>query len=463
MDFKGIMTDAISTFKDKAEYMEIRIEQRETVSLLFRLANVDQVSARIDLGGNVRAIVNGGWGFAAFNDITAIKKACEDAITAARYVGSLIPDDEKVRLAKVVPANDEVSLGIKRGSKDVSLNQKMKLMGDYAAILSKADARIVNSMVRYADFHVKKYFANSDGAFIVSEGSDMNAAFSATSLKEGRPVEAFEGIGTTLDFTDLEGQEAKARKVVETCIDTLNAEPVKAGCYTIVCDPLLAGVFVHEAFGHLSESDFIAENEDARKMMTLGRRFGQDFLNIADEPVPQGLRGSFKYDDEGTPAVTSPLITNGLLVGRLHSKETAARMGEMPTGNARAINYKFAPIVRMRNTVIRPGKQSFEDLIGDIKLGIYAKAAYGGQTVIEQFSFSAREAFMIRDGKLAERVRDVVMAGNLFETLMNIEGIGSDFRWTGHNGGCGKGGQAPLPVMMGSPSIRIKNVVVGGR
>lgn len=70
---------------------------------------------------------------------------------------------------------------------------------------------------------------------------------------------------------------------------------------------------------------------------------------------------------------------------------------------------------------------------------------------------------MIRDGRIAERVRDVVMAGNLFETLMNIEGVGSDFTWSGHTGGCGKGGQAPLPVMMGAPSIRIKNVVVGGR
>ncbi|MCK7473043.1 MAG: hypothetical protein MZV49_05190 [Rhodopseudomonas palustris] len=114
-----------------------------------------------------------------------MKKACDDAITAARYVGSFIPEDEKVRLAKVVPANDEVSLGIKRGAKDVGLDQKIKLMGDYAAILAKADSRIVNSTVRYADFYVKKYFANSDGAFIVSEGSDMNGNFSATAL-EGR-------------------------------------------------------------------------------------------------------------------------------------------------------------------------------------------------------------------------------------------------------------------------------------
>ncbi len=463
MDFRGIMTDVIEKNRSRADFLEVRIEQRESASLVFRLSSVDQVTAKVDLGGSVRALVNGGWGFAAFNDLSSMAKACDDAITAAGYVGSFIPAEEKVRLATVVPASDVVSLGLKRGSRDVSLEQKMKVLGGYAEILSKSDSRIVNSMVRYSDFYVKKYYCNSHGAFIESEGSDMNASMSATALRDGRPVEAFEGIGSTLDFTDLEGKGEMARKVVATCIDSIAAEQVKAGSYTVVCDPQLAGVFAHEAFGHLSESDFIAENEDAKKMMTLGRRFGQDFLNIADEPVPWGLRGSFKYDDEGTPAVTAPLITNGLLVGRIHSRETAGRLGELPTGNARAINYRFAPIVRMRNTVIRPGNKRFEDLIGDIKLGLFAVAAYGGQTMIEQFSFSAREAFMIRDGRIAERVRDVVMAGNLFETLMNIEGIGSDFKWTGHTGGCGKGGQYPLPVMMGAPSIRIKNVVVGGR
>ncbi|HNV34754.1 MAG TPA: TldD/PmbA family protein [Bacillota bacterium] len=463
MDFRGIMADAISSYKGRADYLEVRIEQREATSLLYRLAEADSVSVKLVLGGSVRALADGGWGFAAFNDLAAVGKACEDAVTSARYVGSCLPASEKVSLARVTTAYDEVDLGISRGAKDVTLSDKMRVLGEYAQILAKSDPRVVSSHVRYGDFYVRKYFANSEGAYIVSEGSDMNASFGASAMKEGRPVEAFEGVGSTLDFTDLEGKHDVAREVVETCIETLDAEPVKAGVYTVVCDPHLAGVFIHEAFGHLSESDFIAENEDARKMMTLGRRFGQDFLNVADEPVPAGLRGSYKYDDEGTPAVTAPLITNGLLVGRLHSRETAAKMGEPTTGNARAVNHKFAPIVRMRNTVIRPGKADFDQLIGDIKLGIFAKAAYGGQTMIEQFSFSAREAFMIRDGKLAERVRDVVMAGNLFETLLNIEGIGSDFRWTGHTGGCGKGGQFPLPVMMGSPSIRIKNVVVGGR
>ena len=102
-------------------------------------------------------------------------------------------------------------------------------------------------------------------------------------------------------------------------------------------------------------------------------------------------------------------------------------------------------------------------MIKDIKLGIYACDAYGGQTQLETFSFSSGYAYMIRDGKIAEMVKDVILAGNLFTTLMNIDAIGNDFKWINSGGGCGKGGQFPLPVSMGAPHIRIQNVVVGGR
>jgi TldD protein len=152
-----------------------------------------------------------------------------------------------------------------------------------------------------------------------------------------------------------------------------------------------------------------------------------------------------------------------VLVGRLHNRETAAKMGEPPTGNARALSYRHPPIVRMTNTAIAPGSTSFEDMIADIELGVYACDAYGGQTELENFSFSSGYAYMIRNGEIAEMVKDVILAGNLFETLMSIDAIGSDFEWTKTGGGCGKGGQSGLPVAMGAPHIRIQNVVIGGR
>ena len=67
-------------------------------------------------------------------------------------------------------------------------------------------------------------------------------------------------------------------------------------------DPVLAGVFVHEAFGHLSEADHIYEDERMREIMTLGRTFGQQHLNIVDGAALPGLRGSYAYDDDGVPA-----------------------------------------------------------------------------------------------------------------------------------------------------------------
>jgi TldD protein len=113
----------------------------------------------------------------------------------------------------------------------------------------------------------------------------------------------------------------------------------------------------------------------------------------------------------------------------------------------------------MTNTAIAKGETSFEEMIKDIELGIYACDAFGGQTQLEEFSFSSGYAYMIRDGEIAEMVKDVILAGNLFRTLMNIDAIGSDFEWDHNAGGCGKGGQSGLPVGMGAPHIRIQNFV----
>jgi TldD protein len=116
----------------------------------------------------------------------------------------------------------------------------------------------------------------------------------------------------------------------------------------------------------------------------------------------------------------------------------------------------------MTNTYIEPGATSFEDMIRDIRLGIYAKEWYGGTTSLEMFTFSAGEAFMIRDGKVAEMVRPVTLSGNVFTTLANIDAIGNDLEMN-QGGGCGKHDQAPLPVSNGSPHIRIRRCLVGGR
>jgi TldD protein len=137
-------------------------------------------------------------------------------------------------------------------------------------------------------------------------------------------------------------------------------------------------------------------------------------------------------------------------------------MNEKPTGNARAVSYRFPPIVRMTNTYIEPGVVSFNDMIADIKEGIYAKNCYGGMTSMEMFTFSAGEAYMIRNGKIAEMLRPVTLTGNVFTTLKNMDAVGNDLDFN-QGGGCGKAAQAPLPVGTGSPHIRIRHCLIGGK
>lgn len=158
------------------------------------------------------------------------------------------------------------------------------------------------------------------------------------------------------------------------------------------------------------------------------------------------------------------LIRDGILVGRLHSRETAAKMGEQPSGNARAVAFQHPPIVRMTNTYIEAGKDSFQDMLKDIKLGVLAVDAIGGQTAMEMFTFSAGYGYMIRDGQVAELVRDVVLTGNVFDTLLHIDMIGDQVEWYPNSpGGCGKNNQFPLRVGTGGPYVRIQDCVIGGQ
>jgi TldD protein len=230
----------------------------------------------------------------------------------------------------------------------------------------------------------------------------------------------------------------------------------------VVLDPKLAGVFIHEAFGHLSEGDNVYEDKKLREIMTLGREFGRPILNVYDSGLDKGVRGHLVYDDEGVRTEKTYLIREGKLSGRLHSRETAGKMGERATGNARSLDYRFPPIPRMRNTIIEAGGSSFDDMISGIKLGVYCISALGGQTNGEMFTFSSANAYMIRDGKIAEMVRDATLTGNVFETLKNIDALGDDLAIDDGPGGCGKAGQFPLPVSDGSPHVRINNVIIGG-
>ena len=454
---KDLLSDLIARYRSQVDYLAIRIEAAEGADILLRGNKIETLSEGMSLGGQVRACHKGGWGFASFNRLSTLTDRIEEAIAAARLVG-----DEETLLAPIVPVQDTRILPLTgTDPREIPLIQKKALCQHYGEILRSVSPQVATVSVRYGDSAQRMILATSEGTLLEQSWMDVEMRFAATA-RNGETVQTGrETTGSRKAYEDLLNLDQQVQSAAQRAVNSLSLPSVKGNTYTVVIDPILSGLFVHESFGHLSEADMAYENPDLLEVMSLGRQFGPSDLQIFDGAAASGHRGSYFYDDEGTPATTTQLIKDGVLVGRLHSRETAGKLEEAPTGNARCLSYHYPPIVRMTNTWIERGKTPVPDLLNGIQEGVYAKNWLGGMTNGEMFTFAAGEAWMIRDGQIAEPVRDVTLSGNAFKTLADIEAIGDDFFWD-ESGGCGKGGQSGLPVGCGGPSLRIRNVVVGG-
>lgn len=441
--------------KSRADFTEIRIESKDSAVVNYRGATLEDCSTGRDVGGLVRVLHNGSWGISTFNNLDELPRHVALALECAK---SLNDGDEVI--APVQPHDYEMSATMPNDFRNYDLATKRAIVAQYNEVMLRQPG-VKDSNVSYSEDLLTMYYANSEGSYVKQERPYARLIFAATA-NDGTTVQnARDSVFVGWDFNEIYDNEAKVEAVAKRASDLLKAKPVQAGNYAVVLNPRLAGLFIHEAFGHLSEADGIERNPRAQEMMRVGRRFGPDNLFVSDGGIHANLQGSLQFDDEGTPSQETFLIQGGQLVGRLHTRQTAARLGETPTGNARATDYRWPPIVRMTNTCIKPGEVAFSDMIKDIELGIYALDSMGGQTAQENFSFSSAYAYMIRNGEIAEMVRDVILAGNVFSTLDSIEAIGNDFNW--YAGFCGKGQGGWLPVSMGAPHLRVKNVLIGGQ
>jgi TldD protein len=438
------------------DYVDIRIERVEKTALVYLGPVLETVGTVFTLGGSVCVCDRGGWGFATFNKpedaADTARIACENARLATRNDGT--------QLAHVDPVIAKIGNPMNIDPADIPLADKCEQLRHYNDIML-ADAEIATTKSMYRDVKRTVWLHTSEGTMLEREECQTGMSFMAIARDGANVQRGVKSVGDRRGYDTVLGLDDEVGQLVKIARDLLKAPKVESGAYSVVLDPQLAGVFVHEAFGHLSEADFAYENPKVKEMMRLGRRFGPDFLTIYDDGSIPGESGTIMYDDEGVPKGKTPLIIDGKLVGRLHSRETAAKMGEAPTGNARAISHDHRPIVRMTSTYIENGDTPFDEMVAGIETGIYACGFLGGMTDLERFTFSSAHAYNIENGKITTPVRDVILAGNLFQTLHDISSVGNDLTLFGGLGGCGKGGQSPLPVSDGSPHIRIDNVLVG--
>ncbi len=473
------LQDLVSRYRAQVDFLLIRWEEAQGTDIGLRKDIRETCAENLARGGHVRACWRGGWGFVAFNRPDQLIRAIEDAISFARLVG-----EEVTTLAPLAPQIARYGLQLPlTDPREVPLEQKLALCQHYNELLLTSNPQITSSSVRYGDSWQRVVLVTSEGSCLEQEWVDLEMRFTAVARADGKVQTGRETLGSRRGFEDLLNFEPQILAASQRAVTSLRLPMVQGGTYTVVIDPILSGLFVHEAFGHLSEADMVYENPDLLETMSLGRRFGSEHLHILDGAAPAGHRGSYAFDDEGSPATVTPLIESGKLVGRLHSRETAGKLEENPTGNARCLDYHYAPIVRMTNTWIAPQGAGLTAVpentplpftaeaicdhyqnsgaLADIEHGLLAVNWLGGMTNGEMFTFAAAQAWHIHKGAITQQVRDVNLSGNVFQTLEDIEWIGPDFFWD-ESGGCGKGGQSGLAVGCGGPSLRIKNLLVGG-
>ena len=448
---KAILLEALGS----TGYQDIRFEDVSKVAVKAKGREVNEVSVIKKSGGHARALCGGGFGTFSFNKEEDAAYALEQSIRASK----LVPGTKAI--AKAPAVKDTVKVNPVMDPRNVSVEDKRNLLHKYCNILMDYEG-IANVEGEYYEQCVLKLFINNEGTEIEQEQLICGISFRVTAKNENLTQQTRLSLGGNDNYAELLGMEDMVLAKANQTVDLLKAKPVVGGIYDVILDNEVGGLFIHEAFGHLSESDNLLGSPALRKTMTLGTRFGNDILNVIDDPSMTGIPGSFIYDDEGVRGTKTYLIKDGILSGRLHSRETAAVVDETPTGHARAKDYSFPPLVRMGNIYIDKGPNTMEEMIASIENGVYLFGSAGGQTSGEMFTFAVQGGYLIKNGQITEMVRDIALSGNLFTTLMNIDMIGNEVEFS-KVGGCGKGGQIMISSGKGSAPIKVKGMAIGGK
>ena len=435
-------------------YADVRIEERFATNIRLQNGQLHEARETTEKKAFIRVFDGNMWYYTSTDNIATIQRSLDELYTYAT------PNKDIAKhpiVAKYQVNKDKKLVFANKCIKDVPISDKLALVQSTS---EKLTSKLSNfKSAQYLDRYSVYNFYSSKGADITYDFQTCGVAYGmAFTHGEENIQEQLRKAKT--NFKELTYTDKELKEFVTRCEDYIkNAKPIEAGSYPVVLAPVVTGVFAHESFGHKSEADFMLGDETMAKEWTIGKKVGSKILTIRESGAHEGS-GYVPYDDEGTKASDTYLIKNGVLTGRLHSATTAAELDEELTGNARAINCDYEPIVRMTNTYVENGKSSFNDLIGSIKHGYYIYSVKHGSGM-STFTIAPSIAYEIVDGKIGKPVKIAVLTGNVFETLSLIDGVGNDCQLLSFvTGGCGKMEQYPLNVGLGGPHIRVSKMNV---
>ncbi len=458
MEIKELDTERIlrECLKKGGDYADLYYEDTLNTSIVCEDQRIEKVISGRDRGVGLRVIFGLKTAYAYTNSVDE-DSLLELADTISRMVAS-----GKTGSVAILKGKGLESMPVTIPPSSVPIDRKVDLVEKGNRCAWTMDKRVRQVKVVYGDGLRRVLIANSEGNLVEEERTHI-LYFVHVVAEEGGVVQTgYEPIGGTLglEIFDEDAPEEVARRAVDRALLMLRARKAPGGRMPVVLSSEAGGTMIHEAIGHGLEAD-LAQQGLSVFSGRVGEEVASKVVTVVDDATLPGKRGSFLYDDEGTPAQRTVLVERGVLKGYLYDRLTAMKDGVESTGNGRRESYHYRPIPRMTNTFIAPGELDPGSIISSVERGLFVKKMGGGQvnTVNGNFVFEVSEGYLIEKGKVGEPVRGATLTGNGPEVLKMIDMVGNDLGFG--IGTCGKDGQG-VPVADAQPTLRIPEMVVGG-
>jgi len=451
-----------------ATYSEARYEYHITNEIILKNGVLDALYHVEDSGIGVRVLANGGLAFASTNSLTKseIKTAVSSAIKTAKRAGRKNPikfaREETVVKTWAVPEREKLI--------DITTEKKIQDLRDVDKALLDLKFKIPARLFILIDNRIGKFFVNSEGSKIRSYSPRMRLYYYLTVTMNGESEQTYRNYGWSGGWEALKEWDL-LNKVVDEARSLKNSlekgKKSPEGKMDLLAGPHVAGIAAHESCGHPMEADRILGREASqagKSFITpemLGKKIGSSVVNVVDDPTIPHAIAYYEYDDEGVKSRRRYLYKEGKVNEFLQNRETAAKLKSNSNGASRATNYNREAIVRMANTFVEPGDWKFEEMLEEIKSGVYMKSFMEWNIDDRRFNgkYVGREGYLIKDGEIKGPVRKTVLEITTPIFWSAVDAVGKDLEFEA--GFCGKSDpQQALDAALGGPTIRLRNIAL---
>ena len=443
----------------KADFVEVYVEESRGSSMSFKDNRVETATAGTDFGIGIRLIYGSEvlYGFTSSEEEKELLDLTE-ALAKTRNI-------QKSTSAPITLSRSEVAnrhkihtfpATVKSNIKVDTLRKANDAARNHSSLIKQVSASITDS-------DKKILIANSEGLFKEDHRVRTRFTIGVTAEDKGELFTASETPGALKGFEFIEGIDVNdyAVNASKRALLMLNAGYITGGKMPVIMGNAFGGVIFHEACGHPLETEAIRKKASPFTDK-LNKKIGQSCLTAIDDGTIENAWGSINIDDEGMKAQKTTLIENGILKAFLADRVGAQEVGVERTGSGRRQNYQYSPVARMRNTYIAAGDSSLDDIFSSVEDGLYAKVMGGGSVnpATGEFNFSVQEAYEVKNGKVTRPVRGATLIGKGHEILPEISMVGNDLELAA--GICGAS-SGSVPVTVGQPSLKVDQILVGGR